>query len=56
MIGEINLRAKGICIPLTSISTSYLQKEHFRILSLKVFQTFAISHFLSQNRQVIIGL
>ena len=48
MIGEINLRTKSI--PLASI----LPKEQFRLLSLKIFQTLAISPICSQNHLVMI--
>ena len=55
MIGEIYLKTKSICIPLAFISTSYLLKGKFRLLSLKIFHTKVISHISSQN-QVMIGL
>ena len=55
MIGEIYLKTKSICIPLAFISTSYLLKGKFRLLSLKIFHTQVISHISSQN-QVMIGL
>ena len=56
MIGEIHLMIKSICIPLASIFTSYLPEGQFRLLSLKIFRTWAISHISSQNHQVLIGL
>ena len=56
MIGEIHLRAKCICIPLASISASYLQTGQFRLLSLKICRTQAVNHISSQDHQIMIGL
>ena len=51
-MGEIYLKTKSICI----LAASILLKGKLRLVSLKIFQTYAISHISSQIYKIMIGL